>query len=197
MHSDSPTAAEPTTENVLVVLDADDPDATLRAVEPELSASDGALHLLLVFPMAEYAARRRARIDADVPGPYTVEHLSGEARRIARRVGREYLDPGGFEAMGAVGGRCDCVRSAVDRGDYSRIYVVDPPRKRWHRLLGVEDLSTEIARVLPDAISVIPLLAWSFRVPAGRMAKFLAPVAERPAPLGDPPDASGETTGPE
>lgn len=163
MHREHSSTTESSTDNVLVVLDADDPDATLRAVVPELDgsdASDAELHLLAVFPTTEYEHRRHARLDAGVSGPYTLEHLAEEARRIARRVGREYLAPDGFEAMGAVGGTCDCIRAAVDEHDYGQVYVADEPRPTWQRILGSEDLSTELTRVLPDVVSVVPLMKW-------------------------------------
>lgn len=57
-------------------------------------------HLLLVYPTAEYEARRGARLDADVPGSYTMDQFAEEAGRVAQRVGNEYLgaDAVGFEA---------------------------------------------------------------------------------------------------
>lgn len=155
MHTDNPHTTNPNTNRVLVVLNPDDPDTTLQAVVRETGTSDAEFHLLVVFPTAEYEARRRARIDAGVTAPYTLDSLAEEGRRIARRVGRGYLGPDGIEPMGAVGDTPDCIRRAVQTDDYSRIYVTERPHSIWQRLLGVETLSAELTRVLPDVVSVV------------------------------------------
>lgn len=157
MHSDEPTTTDATSDPILVVLDTDDPETTLQAVVEETDAAAAAFHVLMVFPTAEYEERRRARVDAGVPGPYTIEHLTEDARRIAQRVGREYLGPDaeGFEAMGAVGGKRDCIRKAARTHEYRRVYVAEQPHSIWQQLLGAEDLSTELTRALPDVVSVV------------------------------------------
>lgn len=155
MQADEPTKTESTTTSILIVLDPDDPDTTLQAVVQDADANAAEIHVMRVFPTAEYEQRRRDRIDAGVPGPYTIEQLTNEARRIARRVGREYLGPDGFEAMGAVGRNRDCIRRAVRTHDYDRVYVADHQHSIWQRLLGVADLSTELTRALPDVVSVV------------------------------------------
>jgi hypothetical protein len=156
MPTDHPPQTESPTDRILVVLDADDPEPTLQAVVEETDATAAEVDLLAVYPTAEYEARRRARCDADAPGPYTLDQLAEEARRVARRAGREYLgpDPDGLDAMGAVGGRRECVRRAVRESDYSRLYVAERSRSFWQRLVGVETISTELARLLPDVVSV-------------------------------------------
>lgn len=143
--------------SILVVLDFDDPATTLRAVMGDPATIDAEFHLLMVVPMAEYEARRRARIDAGVTGPYTVDHLTEEAHDIAQRVGCEYLDTdgAGFEAIGAVGRTRDYVSKAVRTHDYGRVYVAERPRPVWQRLLGVKDLPTELVRALPDVVTVV------------------------------------------
>lgn len=156
MPTDHPPQTESPTNSVLVVLDADDPEPTLQAVIEETDAATTEIHLLAVYPTAEYEARRHTRCDAGVPGPYTLDQLAEEARRVAQRVGREYLgpDPNGLDAMGAVGGTRECVRRAVHEADYSRVYVAERSRSFWQRLVGVETISTELADLLPDVVSV-------------------------------------------
>lgn len=144
-------------DDVLVVLNPDDPAATLRAAMRDPATIDAKFHLLAVFPTAEYEARRRARIVAGVSAPYTIDHLIEEARIIAHRAGRSYLDvdDGGFAAMGAVGRTRDCVNEAVRNHDFGRVYVAERPRPAWQRVLGVGSLSTELVRVLPDVVTVV------------------------------------------
>lgn len=157
MHVDELDTSDATSDQILVVLNTDDPGTTLRAVVREIDAAAAEFHILLVFPTAEYEERRHARIDAGVPGPYTIDHLTEDARRIAQRVGREYLGPDaeGFEAMGAVGDKHDYIRKATRKHDYSRVYVAEQSHSIWQRLLGVEDLSTKLTRTLPDVVSVV------------------------------------------
>lgn len=154
---DRPPTAESPTDSVLVVLDAADPDTTLRAVIQEVDVAATTVDLLAVYPTAEYEKRRQDRLEAGVPGPYTLDHLAEEARRIARRVGREYLgaDADDYEAMGAVGDKRACIRRTVQDAAYRRIYVAERSRSLWQRLLGVETISTELARTLPDVVSVV------------------------------------------
>ena len=156
MHPDHPPTT-PTTNRVLVVLDPDDPETTLRAVVREADPTTTEFHLLLVYPTAEYEARRAARLDAGITGPYAIDQLAEAARYTARRVGHEYLGPDtvGFEALGAVGRTRDCIERAVRDADYGRVYVAEESRSVWQRLLGVERLSTALARVLPDVVSVV------------------------------------------
>lgn len=157
MHSDNSPTTDAADNRILVVLDVDDPERTLQAVVQETDATAAEVHLLMVFPTAEYEERRRARIDADVPGPFTIEHLTQDARRIARRVGREYLgsDAERFEALGVVGNRRRCIQRVVRTHEYSQVYVPEQSHSIWQQLLGVEDLSTELTRVLPDVVSVV------------------------------------------
>lgn len=157
MHPDPPTTTDPPTNSILVVLDADDPDATLQAVIRETAATDASYHLLAVYSTAEYSARRCARIDAGVPCDYTRDQLADEARRVANRVAREYFGPNadGVDATGAVGEKRDCIRRAVREADYDQVYVAEEPHSIWQRLLGVEQLSTELTRILPDVVSVV------------------------------------------
>lgn len=158
MYPPHPHTTEPSTSHVLVVLDPDDPETTLRAVVREADPVVTAFHLLLVYPTAEYEARRRARHDAGAPGPYTIDHLAEEARRVAERLGRAYLaDAAGVEALGAVGGTRDCVRRAARDTECSRVYVAEDSRSIWQRLLGVERLSMELSEMLPDVVSVVSL----------------------------------------
>lgn len=155
MDAESPTA-EPTADSTLVVLDPDHPGTALRATLEYLDRH-GDLYLLVVFPMAEYEARRRARREAGVTAPYTIDHLEAEARRIAHGVGREWLDPAGaeFEAVGAVGRPRDCVQMAVEERGCTRVFVAAPQRTLWQRLLGVQDLPTTLIRVLPTVVTIV------------------------------------------
>lgn len=176
MYTHSPAATDPTTADpatddaggtdstasgertALVVLDPAYPEATLRAALAHPDAA-GTVHLLTVFPTAEYEARRRDRAAAGVIAPYTVSHLETEARRLARRAGRRWLGTPGvdFEAFGAVGSTRDRVLAAVAERGYDRVFVAAPQRTIWQRLLGRADLSTAIARVLPTVVTVVPV----------------------------------------
>ena len=152
----------PTTPSIggsLVVLDPHAPSATLRAALQHPDLSHGRLSLLVVFPTAEYEARRRARLEADVTAPYTIEHLEMEARRIALRVGREWIDPTGveFDSLGAVGRIRDSVRRVLEDREYTHVYVGRSPRTFWQRLRRVEDRSTMLTRVLPKIVTVVPV----------------------------------------
>lgn len=153
------TATAPADWRSLVVLDPDAPSTTLWAALQHPDVTDGALDLLVVLPTAEYEARRRARFEADVTAPYTIDHLEAEARRIAQRAGREWLDPIGveFEPLGAVGRLRNSIRATVeDRGD-TRVYVAAPERPIWKRVFGFEEFSASLAGVLPTAVTVVPV----------------------------------------
>lgn len=157
MHANEPPTTESNTDSILVVLDTDDPETPLQTVVQDPDAQATEFHLLTVFPTAEYEERRRERKEAGVPGPYNLEHLTQDARRIARRAGREYLDPDEFEPMGAVGRKRDCIRRAVREHDYNKVYVAEQSQTIWQRLLGVADLSTELTPVLSDGIPVVSI----------------------------------------
>ena len=159
MHAPPSATAKPTTDGVLVVLDPEDPAATLRGALSHHVATDAYPHLLIVFPAAEYERRRRARVDAGAPGPYDRRHLADEGRRVARRVGREYLGSEGvdFLTTGAVGRPCDRVKAAVERVGHAQVYVPAPRRTLLRRLLGGADLATKLDRSLPDAVTVVPV----------------------------------------
>lgn len=157
MHANEPTTTESTTDSILVVLDSDDPETALQTVVQDANAQATEFHLLTVFPTAEYEERRRQRNDAGVPGPYNLEHLTQEARRIARRAGREYLDPDEFIAMGAVGRKRECIRRAVREHDYNKVYVAEQSQTIWQQLLGVAALSTELTRVVHDDVPVVSI----------------------------------------
>lgn len=141
----------------LVVLDPNDPSTTLRAVLQHPGVNDGDLALLVVFPTAEYQARRRARLAAGVTAPYTIDHLEMDARRIAHRAGCEWIDPTGveFEAIGAVGRLQDCVRMVVAARGYTQVYILPPRRTVWQRILGDADSSAALTRVLPTSVTVV------------------------------------------
>lgn len=141
----------------LVILDPDAPSATLRAALQHPDVAEGEITLLVVFPTSEYEARRRARIEAGVTAPYTIDHLEMEAQRIGQRAGREWLDPARveFEAMGAVGRRRDCVRMAVVARGCTRVYVGKSRRTLWQRFLRIEDLSVVLTRTLPATVTVV------------------------------------------
>lgn len=141
----------------LVVLDPDAPSATLRAALQRPDVAEGELTLLVVFSISEYEARRRARIEAGVTAPYTIDHLEMEAQRIAQLAGREWLDPANveFEAMGAVGRRRDCVRTTVEAQGCTCVYVRRLRRTLWQRFLRVEDLSAVLTRSLPATVTVV------------------------------------------
>ncbi|MEF8843113.1 MAG: hypothetical protein V5A62_16060 [Haloarculaceae archaeon] len=84
MSTDGPPQTESPTNSILVVLDAEDPEPTLQAVVEETDATTVEMDGLAVYPTVEYEVRRRARCDADVPGPYTLDQPPEEARRVAR-----------------------------------------------------------------------------------------------------------------
>lgn len=150
---------DPAADRSLVVLDPDIASTTLRATLEHPEVNDGDLHLLVVFPTAEYEARRRARLEANVTAPYTIDHLEAEARRIAQQAGRAWLDPAGvaFEPMGAVGRLRDCVQTAVEDRGPTHVFVASTQRTFWQRLLGVEDRSAMLAEVLPAVVTVVPV----------------------------------------
>lgn len=157
--TDPLTTKSPAVDRSLVVLDPDAASTTLRATLKHREVVDGALHLLVVFPTAEYDARRRARLEASVTAPYTIDHLEAEARRIAQQAGREWLDPAGvaFEPMGAVGRLRDCVQTAVEDRGSTHVFVAATRRTLRQRLLGVEDRSAMLAKVLPAEVTVVPV----------------------------------------
>lgn len=159
MHSKLPNTTASDADSILVVLDPDDPATTHRAILHDAVVTGGDLHLLVAFPTAEYEARRRARMAAGVPGPYTIDHLAMEGRRIAQRVGREWLGSDGpnFQVTGTVGKLHDCVRDAVREYGHTRVYVAALQRSLWQRLLGDTDMSPALARVLPDHVTVISI----------------------------------------
>lgn len=144
------------TDKTLLVLNPADPSTTLRAAlgHPETANSD--LSLLVIFPTAEYEARRRARYEAGVATPYTIEHLEDEAQRIARRVGEEWLGSADrFEARGAVGRPRDCVCAAVKELAVGRVFIPTSQRTIWQRLFGGLDLPTDLGRVLSTEVSIV------------------------------------------
>lgn len=153
----SQTAMDAATGRNLVVLDPVDPAGTLQAALHDSATADGDLDLLLVVPTAEYERRRRDRIDAGVSGPYSIDHLEEEARRIARRAGHEVLDTedAEFVAMGSVGRPRDRIREAVAEHGYERVYVPPERRSVLERLLGGSDLAAALPRALPDGVTVV------------------------------------------
>lgn len=158
MRPDDPGfSTAPFADRSLVVLDPEAPSTSLRSAIEHLPVSDGELHLLVVFPTEEYEARRRARLQAGVTTPYTIDHLEAEAQRMAQQAGREWLDPAcvAFEPIGAVGRLSDSVQTAVEDSGSTHIYVPATKHTHWQRLLGVEGLSTALARVLPPVVSIV------------------------------------------
>lgn len=156
MTNNTPTAVTSQDERTLVVLNSASPEAILD-IEPDArSIPDPAVDLMLVYPTAEYESRRRARIEAGVTTPYTVEHLEDEARRTAAGVGRKWLDsePASIDAYGGVGRLADRVNDVVrDRG-HSIVYTDYTPPTRWQRLFGVSDVSRKLAETLPDDVDI-------------------------------------------
>lgn len=143
----------------LVVLDPNDPSTTLRAVLQQHDTCEDRLTLLVVFSTAEYEARRRARVEAGVTAPYTIDHLEMDARHIADRAGREWIDPRGFgfEAMGGVGRVQDCIRRATADKAYRHVFVAESPRTVWQRLLRIEGPVAMLTRVLPTSVTTVPV----------------------------------------
>jgi hypothetical protein len=143
----------------LVVLDPDHPETSLRAAFEHLDASDGALDLLVVYPMERFEARREELLEAGATAPYAVSDLETEARRVAWRTGHDWLAPLGveFEAIGAVGRVRDCVRLIADDRGCARVYVESPRRTRWQRLRGVADRATALDGALPGTVTVVSI----------------------------------------
>lgn len=145
-------------DKALVVLDGADPSSTMRAALQHIDPGDGTVHLLLVFPTAEYEARRHDRIAAGLTTPYTIGQLEEQARLVALRTGHEWLGPSGdeFEAIGAVGRLADCIRRVVENKGCTLIYIAPTKRSRWQRLLGGDEVAA-IRRVLPASVRIVPL----------------------------------------
>ena len=145
-------------DSALVVLDGADPSSTLRAALQHIDLQNGRVHLLLVYPTAEYEARRRERIAAGLTTPYTVGQLEEEARLLALRTGHEWHRSSGgeFEAIGAVGRLTDCVRRVVEDNECTLIYFAPTKRSMWQRILGGDEVGA-LARALPASTSVVQL----------------------------------------
>ena len=143
----------------LVVLDPGHPEASLRAVFGHLGASDGAIDLLVVYPMERFEVRREELLEAGATASYAVSDLEAEARRVAWRTGHDWLAPLGveFEAFGAVGRVRDCVRLVAEDRGCTRVYVEVPRRTLRQRLRGVADRATALGDALPRGASVVPL----------------------------------------
>jgi hypothetical protein len=143
----------------LIVLDPDAPAASLRAAFGHLGPKDGAVDLLVVYPMARFEARREELLEAGATAPYAVSDLEAEARRVAWRAGHDWLAPMDveFEALGAVGEVTDCVRQVVEGGGHTRVYVEVPGRTFWQRLRGVADRATALGDALSTDVTVVPV----------------------------------------
>lgn len=154
-----PAAETTATGRSLVVLDAEHPEASLRAAFGHLGASDGALDLLVVYPMARFEARREELLEAGATAPYDVSDLEAKARRVAWRAGHDWLAPLGveFEALGAVGEVTDCVRMVVAERGNACVYAEVPRRTLWQRLRGVADRATALGDALPNDVGVVTL----------------------------------------
>lgn len=148
----------PETDRVLVVLTPENPEESLKNALAEPTMVPDSADVILVLPTAEYEARRRARIEAGVDSPYSIDQLAEEARAIAKRVGCEYLGLVGvdFEAIGGVGRTRDLVIDAVRENEYTKVFVSSPRRTIWQRLLGSEETTTDIASGL-QGIEVVPV----------------------------------------
>ncbi|MDX1747051.1 MAG: hypothetical protein R3324_14030 [Halobacteriales archaeon] len=159
----SPPGSAPE-ERVLIVLNPGDPVGTVRSVLREVDPSNVGCHLLLVYPTAEYEARRRGRIETGVNAPYTIDHLADEARQTAARVGKDWIDGIGadFEAMGYVGRTRDAVLGAARRYHYDRIYVPRSNPSIWSRILSSDPLPDELGRALPAVVKIISVSVTSF-----------------------------------
>jgi hypothetical protein len=171
-------------ERALVVLDPDHPEASLRAAFGHLDASDGALDLLVVYPMERFEARREELLEAGATAPYDVSALEAEARRVAWRTGHEWLAPMGvsFEALGAVGRVRDCVRLVAEERGHTRVYVEVPRRTLWQRLRGVANRATALTDTLPTDATVVPVDQVSESRGNGIDAAAVAEKAGRPEP---------------
>ena len=153
-------------DRALVVLDGADPSSTLRAALQHIDLQNGRVRLLLVYPTAEYEARRRERIAAGLTTPYTIGQLEEEARLVALRTGHEWhrssggefeaTSGGEFEAIGAVGRLTDCVRRVVEDNECTLIYFAPTKRSMWQRILGGDEVGA-LARALPASTSVVQL----------------------------------------
>lgn len=143
----------------LVVLDPEDPSSTIRGVLQQHDTCQDRLSLMVVFPTAEYEARRRARIEAGVTAPYSIDHLEMDARQIADRTGREWIDPQGFgfEAIGAVGSVQNCIRQATAERAFRNVFVAESQRTVWQRLIRMEDPVARLTRDLPPSVTVVPV----------------------------------------
>lgn len=159
MTNNTPTAITSQNERTLVVLNSASPEAILDCVVDTRSIPDSAVDLILVYPTAEYESRRRARIDAGVTTPYTIEHLEEDARRTADRMGREWIDSETVSvgAYGGVGRVADRVNEVVrDRG-HSVVCADNTMPTRWQQLFGAIDISRKLAEKLPCDTEIRPI----------------------------------------
>lgn len=167
MTYNTPTAVTSNSERTLVVLNSASPEAILEIVLDARRIPDSEIDLMVVYPTAEYEARRRARLEAGVTTPYTVEHLAEDAQRTADRVGREWIDSDTVQlgAYGGVGRVEDRVNEVVrDRG-HSVVYADYRPPTRWQQLFGVVDVSRTLGETLPAETAVRSVS--DLRPPAG------------------------------
>lgn len=182
----------PTVGRSLVVLDPDAPATSLRAAFQHLDASDGALALLVVFPMERFETRREELLEAGATAPYTVADLEAAARQVAWRVGHNWLAPLDvpFEAIGAVGQARDCVQWVAEERDCARVYVEVPRRTLWQRLRGVPDRATALEDALSTDVTVVPV---NGTVESGGEVPDTVPAATGSADEAVRPDRSPET----
>jgi hypothetical protein len=156
MTADPQHTTESTTDSILVVLDPDDPEATLRAALRDTDPSRASYHLLLVVPRQSYEAKRRAFADAGVPRKHTIGQAKEAARQQARRVGREFFGhhSAAFTATGTVGSKREAIRQTVETHDFAETFVPTRERSLLERFLGTGDPAASLARTLPDDIDV-------------------------------------------
>lgn len=124
--------------NVLVPLTGSEIDHRLAAEAGRYAACTGG-HVVLVSVMSsrEFATQQRALARITALPQYTLSHAREKQHRIATRIGREVLDPLGFDytAVGLVGRMADQVLIAARAYDCGHVFLATQTQSILRRLV--------------------------------------------------------------
>lgn len=147
---------ESNADDILIVLDPEDPEATMQTALPYAADDADEVYLLLVYPDDIVERRKQAHEEANTRGHSNFPQLMAEAEREAERVGREYLgEEAEFRALGTVGRRAPNVAAAAEWAGCTKVYVANATPGPLERIRRILDLPGDIAKELPDGVDLL------------------------------------------
>lgn len=148
--------ADKTSDRTLIVLDPDDPDATMQQVLGRIEEEP--VSILLVYPQRRFYRCQRAYDTAGIDAPLSVTQFEAKAERTAERLAQKYFEDGTeYETIGGVGDVTDYVNTFVSYHDCSTVVAGETVASWRDRLRRIAGLPSGIDRVLPrDVVRIAP-----------------------------------------